>query len=676
MASGCAKVLFATAASGDFKEICRRVESLGLKSVEISHADSYEKLHASVFASEYDLYLIDSALLYIGAGRSAKQWRRAFAPLFSQDLSPPIVLLIDSPVSIAMSMESEEWLEVYNKADFDARELLRCLRFAQRHSRLRSALERRLRQSEARFQEIVESLNDGLTICDTSGEIHYVNSRFTELTGYGREDVLGKKSFAFLRMLAECRKRHSREESEDFFSDSISAISQEHITEIRTKGGANCWVRLGRFPLRQLDGTISGSLVAVTDITERKEIEDQLFHAQKMEAVGRLAGGVAHDFNNLLTAVLGYSGLLLNRLPKTDPHRRELWQIRNASERASTLVGQLLTFSRKQVMKPRLVDLNAVVEETSRMLKRLIGEDVTLKLDYCEEICAIRADPGQLQQVLLNLAINARDAMPDGGTITITTERRKVPRFGSAAVPGVGSGDFVVLTVSDTGCGMSEDVREHIFEPFYTTKDCGKGTGLGLSTVYGAITQSSGFLNVTSAPGEGTSFYIYLPYRSEPIGVEEDRASGEFLKGGNETILLVEDEESVRLLLNEVLQRLGYSVLVARDGSEAIRLSDTYEDFIDLMITDVVMPNLGGYQAAEHVRRNRPKTKILVISGYPTSGGGADSFLLQRGHAFLPKPFSPSALSRAVREVLESNSKSINGLSNKPDSSLVQFTDA
>ncbi len=394
-------------------------------------------------------------------------------------------------------------------------------------------------------------------------------------------------------------------------------------------------------------------LAVTQDITERRYLEAQLQQAQRMEAIGRLAGGVAHDFNNLLTVITGRGELVRDGLDGDDPRRRDIDLILQTAGRAASLTRQLLAFSRKQVLAPRVFDLNSVVTEMELMLRRLLGEHVNLITRLDPEAGRVEADPGQIAQVIMNLAVNARDAMPEGGTLTIET-RNVDPGEGDDRDHGLdaGSGARVVLAVSDTGVGMDPETRVHLFEPFFTTKGQGKGTGMGLSTIYGIITQSGGQVDVESEPGRGTTFTIYLPRVEGSPEAPDAKVSPSPPRGGAETIVVVEDEEHVRALVGQILGGRGYAVLEARDGREALDLCERHQGPIHLMVTDIVMPSMGGRDLAEHVRRSRPKLKILYISGY-TDNALAEHGVLDTGSAFLQKPFTADALARKVRDVLD-----------------------
>jgi nitrogen-specific signal transduction histidine kinase len=403
-------------------------------------------------------------------------------------------------------------------------------------------------------------------------------------------------------------------------------------------------------PLSRPDGTIV-HLGITRDVTESKKLEERLVQVQKLEAVGRLAGGVAHDFNNLLTAINGFSEMMLLELSATDPLREMARQIRKAGERAALLTRQLLTFSRRQVTAPIVLDLAALLQETSKLLRRLIGEDVELTIEIAPDLGHIKADVNQFEQAIVNLAVNARDAMPTGGRLAIDARNVRLDEL-EARRHGSPAGIFVRLTVEDTGCGMDEATQARIFEPFFTTKPVGQGTGLGLATVYGTVQQSGGFLEVASAPGQGSTFSLYFPTIDAPAADQSSVSDFQAPPAGIETVLLVEDEPAVRLLARSGLEEYGYTILEAGDGEAALRLCQDYAATIDLLVTDVVMPRMGGRELADRLTALRPRLKVLFVSGHMN-----DKVIWHGIHeasvAFLGKPYTPIVLARKIREVLD-----------------------
>jgi signal transduction histidine kinase len=417
----------------------------------------------------------------------------------------------------------------------------------------------------------------------------------------------------------------------------------------KRKDGVTITVRISGRAVSSADEPADVLEAIAEDVTDRRALEDQFRQAQKMEAVGRLAGGVAHDFNNLLMVISGYAEVILAELDLAHPLHDKALAIQQASDRATTLTRQLLAFSRKQLLELKVVDVNSIVADMERLLRPLIGEDVELITRFAKAAGFTRADAGQLEQVLMNLVVNAKDAMPNGGKLTIETQNIAVDENHRRGQNFIRPGSYVLLSVSDTGMGMDKETQSRIFEPFFTTKEKGKGTGLGLSTVYGIVKQSGGYVMVQSEVGRGTSFHIYLP---QVAGVAEKLTApvARSAEGGTETILLVEDEESVRQLVRETLASRGYHVLEAGNGEAALDVA-MGELKIDLVITDVVMPGMGGRELVQHLAKSRPEAKVLYLSGYTedaiTSDGSTGT-----ATAFLQKPFTLQNLSRKVREVL------------------------
>jgi PAS domain S-box-containing protein len=504
----------------------------------------------------------------------------------------------------------------------------------------------RAAEAQPGYRSLVDSL-DGI-VWEASAEdfrFTFVSRQSERLLGYPPERFLTDLTWRDLihpedydRVVALCTK--------------AVAERRNHELEFRVLAadGRTLWVRDLSSVIVE-EGRVAKLCGVLLVIDERKDLEAQLLQAQKMEAIGKLAGGVAHDFNNLLTIINGYSHLLLGRLPETDPLRQDIAEIKKAGDRAVELTQQLLAFSRRQVMVPAVLDLNAVVRGLSSMVQRLLGEDVDLNVALDPALGHVRADRSQLEQVLMNLAVNARDAMPRGGKLTVETANVEVAetfRHGQVVMPG----RYVLLSVSDTGMGMDEATKARIFEPFFTTKDVGRGTGLGLSTVYGIVKQSGGHVFVYSEPGRGSTFKVYLPRVDEAVEPEPVAETPGDLPRGDEVILLVEDEPGVRALVRNSLRARGYAVLEARHGIEALLLSARHPGPVHLLLTDVVMPQMSGREVAAQVLASRPGTKVLYMSGY-AENSVVHHGILDPGTAFLQKPFTPDALVRKVREILD-----------------------
>ena len=502
--------------------------------------------------------------------------------------------------------------------------------------------EERVRQSEARLRVLIEQLPAVLWTVDS-------NLRFTSAVGAGLIR-LGLKPDQIVGMsLTEYF-----ETSDPTFLPIAAhrrAVVGEAVTfPVEWKDGSYaCHVE----PLRDGDGAVHGAICMALDVTDRKKLEEQFRQAQKMEAVGRLAGGIAHDFNNLLMVIQGYADLLAERLPEGEALRRNAEQIRAASQRAAALTQQLLAFSRKQILAPKVLNVHAVVTDLEKILRRVIGEDIELRTASTADLWLTKADRSQIEQVIMNLAVNARDAMPTGGRLTIETENVEFDMSISNPPTVLAPGKYVMLAVTDNGCGMDEKVQAHIFEPFFTTKEKGKGTGLGLATVYGVVKQSGGYIWVYSEPGRGTTFKIYLPrIEEENVPAARDRLpTQKATPRGSEVILLAEDEKGVRELAREYLETSGYTVIVAENGHAAIDLASRHSGPIHLLMTDVVMPGMGGPELAERIKALRPEIKVLYMSGY-TDQAIMHQGVLQTGAVLLQKPFTLAALASKLREML------------------------
>ena len=517
--------------------------------------------------------------------------------------------------------------------------------------------------NDERVRLLLDSTAEGIYGVDLDGKCTLVNQSCLRMLGYDRaEELLGR----FMHDLMH----HSQADGAPLPADSchvyqsyregrpVHSLEEAFWRKDRTAIPVELWSH----PIFK-EGKAIGAVATFIDITERKRTveslaksETNLRQSQKMESVGRLAGGVAHDFNNILTAISGYAGFVMAGLPEGDQRRDDLQEVLAAGERAARLTRQLLAFSRKQILNPEVLDVNAAVGGIVNMLKRLIGEDIKLETQLAAQPCLVKVDAGQIEQVFLNLAVNARDAMPKGGMLTFETGIVTAAEDFSSRHPDMSRGPLVCLRVRDTGCGMTDEVKAHLFEPFFSTKEKGKGTGLGLSMVYGIIRQSGGDIEVESAPGRGTTFRIYLPQideRKQDKGKVEGKGQGpDVVSGGNETVLLVEDEDTIRRLGARVLTANGYAVLVAADGQAALKALERHGRAVDLLITDVVMPGMSGRELAQELASKNMVRRTLFISGF-TDDAIVRHGVLEPGLAFMYKPFSPDALLRRMRDVLD-----------------------
>jgi len=504
-----------------------------------------------------------------------------------------------------------------------------------------------LQRNEELVVALLESASQSILAVDSAGGIVLANRRAEEMFGYSREELLE----ASVDTLIPESKRgvHARERSEYFARPRVRHMGIGMELAGRRKDGAEFPVEISLSYIESGEGFLA--IAFVSDISQRKLLEEQLLHAQKMEAVGRLAGGVAHDFNNMLTVISGYNRMMLDSLPPLDPLRADAEEIRIADDRAAALTSQLLAFSRRQVMRPRVLNVNSVIDGIENMLRRLIGEDIALVLTPAPDLGNIKADPGHIEHAIVNLVVNSRDAMPSGGRIGIETANVTLDKDYTRTHLGVQPGEFVMIAVSDTGQGMDGETRRHLFEPFFTTKAKGKGTGLGLASVYGMVKQSGGDIWVYSEPDHGTIFKLYFPKvaasPSEIAGADGRLADVR----GSETILVVEDENAVRDLTVKILRQLGYHVLPAESGASALEVAKSHAGGIELLLTDVVMPGMSGKQLAEELKPARPEMRVLYLSGY-TENTVINHGVLEPGVEFLPKPYSREVLAGKIREVL------------------------
>jgi two-component system, cell cycle sensor histidine kinase and response regulator CckA len=611
---------------------------------------------------------VDVVLLDLGLPDSSglDTLRGLRAGTASTPLVPVVVMSGDEDEEVAVQAVQQGAQDYLVKGQVDRGQLMRSIRYAKERSEAEEALrqahadlEKRvvertaelrtvaddLRASQQLLQAIIDNATALICLKDLEGRYLLVNRSFEHVVKKNNHEILGRTDHhLFPRESADTYRAFDRQAL-----DARAALETELVAIL--DDGPHTYITV-KCPLYDPAGNAFAVCGISTDITERKRLEDQLRHSQKMEAVGRLAGGVAHDFNNLLTGILGYSEIALGRSRAGDSPREEVEEIRKAAERAAGLTTQLLAFSRRQLLQPRLVDLNSVVAGMDRMLRRLIGEDIELVTALAPEVGGVRADPGQIEQVIMNLAVNSRDAMPQGGTLTIETASVVLDHAGARNHPPLQPGSFVMLKVGDTGLGMDEETQRHIFEPFFTTKDPGRGTGLGLSTVYGIVRQSGGQIFVSSARGAGTRFDIYLPRATGEPEREPVRLAAPRPGVGRETILLVEDEAIVRKLAGDVLRKAGYRVLEAASGKDALVACAEHHGPLHLLIADVVLPQMSGSELAEKVARARPETRVLYMSGYTDNPIVRDA-VLDQGIVFMQKPFTPDRLLASVRQALE-----------------------
>jgi two-component system cell cycle sensor histidine kinase/response regulator CckA len=531
----------------------------------------------------------------------------------------PIVVLTghdDEALAVrAVRAGAQDYL-VKGRVDGDL--LVRSIKYAAERGRTIEALERR----EEHYRSLIEYSMDLISILNLDGTIRYVSPSHERILGYPLDELVGRNVLSFI---------HPQDKAG--VQAAMANGNNGRPVECRVRHSDGSWRELESFSrdLSHVAG-VNGMVVNARDITERKHLEEQLHYSQRLEAVGRLAGGVAHDFNNLLMVITGYSHMLLDAMHSSDPARQDLEQVVKASERATDLTRQLLAFSRRQGVRASLVNVNALVKEMERMLRRVLGDGIALVIRLAPELKSVRADPGQIEQVILNMVVNARDAMSSGGQLVIETRNVGLP-----------PGDRVTISISDTGIGMDSEVLSRVFEPFFTTKE--HGTGLGLATSYGIIKENGGDLRVDSTPGKGTTFYIDLPVTDEP-SQELESAAEKRAPRGTETVLLVEDEDPVRRVVETMLKRHGYQVIASASPKDAVAAAEQHRGKIHLLITDMMLPGMSGRKMAECITEQRPEMKVLYVSGYGDAKAQSDV-------PFLQKPFSTEELATKIREVLK-----------------------
>jgi PAS domain S-box-containing protein len=509
----------------------------------------------------------------------------------------------------------------------------------------RTRAEAALRQERDRAQHYLDAAEVILIALDCEARITLINRKGCDLLGWSEAELIGRN------WMESCSPEEERPAIEKIFRDLLAGNVSVRESSIVSRTGEHRLIEWRNRLRRDEHGRVIGTFSSGSDITDRRSLELQFQQAQKMEAIGRLAGGVAHDFNNLLTAILGYSELVLDDLGLDDRHRRDLLEIEKAGRRAAALTRQLLAFSRRQIIEPTILDLSAIVTGMRAMIERLIGEDVRIVVKLPGEVAKIKADHGQVEQIIMNLAVNARDAMPNGGTLSIETANVHLDDDYAAMHLSVAAGDYVALIVSDTGVGMTPEVQARLFEPFFTTKEPGKGTGLGLATIHGIVARVGGSVGVYSEPGLGTSFKVYFPNAAAgELAVAEPRQAPR--RTGTQTVLVVEDADGLRLLTQRLLERHGYKVLLAPNAAEALTLFEAHAPTVDILLTDVVMPGASGPELTRRLLERYPALRVIYMSGY-TEDAIAHHGIVMPGVAFLNKPFTAETLTGKIHEVLE-----------------------
>jgi len=579
--------------------------------------------------------------------RAAEERRRDVEALNEQLRQQTIELEMQAQEAQALAEELEEQATELEAANL---ELAESLREAERAREVARKAEAELRDQADMLRATIEESPLVKIVMDRDLRITRWNPAAERVLGWSAEEMLGES----YQIVIPVEKWDEHARLRDAAIAGAQVMNVE--TQRRRKDGSLVDVSTSVAALHAHDGSVRGFAVVMADITERLRLETRLRQTEKMEAVGQLAGGVAHDFNNLLTVITSYSGLLLAELPVESPLRADVQQIDGAARRAAALTRQLLAFSRQQVLRPQPLTLNAVVNGIEKLLRRLVREDIEIVTALAADAAQVQADPGQLEQVIINLAVNARDAMPAGGTLTIRTsnvelDETYVDRHTEVAVV---PGRYAMLSIADTGLGMPREVQAHVFEPFFTTKGAGSGTGLGLSTVYGIVKQSGGYIWVYSEPGQGTVFKVYLPHagagQGPARGAEKRRRPDRVT--GSETVLLVEDDVALRNVACRALRTFGYGVVEARNGREALDLCERHDGPIHIVVTDLVMPEMSGSELADRIAARHPAIRVLLMSGYARDEA-ARKVIVRAGSAFIEKPFAGATLAARVREVLD-----------------------
>jgi PAS domain S-box-containing protein len=637
---------------GDARLLREMFKEQGSHDTEVTHVESLAEAEKHLAAREFDIILLDLGLPD-AEGLGAVRRARAAAPRV-----PLVVLTGLDDESLAVQALQEGAQDYLVKGQIESRGLLRALRYAIERKNMEEALfveKERLRLQSA----ALEATADGVMITERDGSITWVNPAFSRITGFSAEEATGRKP-----SILRSGKHDDLLYGELWKTILGGQVWDGELTNMRKDGQLYLEAQTIT-PVRNTRGEISHFVSVKRDVSQRRRFEEELRQSQKMEAVGRLAGGVAHDFNNILGVIMGYGEIVKRRMPAADPLQGKVAEILKAAASAADLTRQLLAFSRKQILQPRVLDLNLVVADMDKMLRRLIGEDIELKTSLREPLGSVRADPGQIEQVLMNLVVNARDAMPGTGSLLIETAAVELDASSLALHPGARPGPHVMLAVSDTGEGMDKETVSRIFEPFFTTKALGKGTGLGLSTVYGIVQQSGGLIDVYSEKGLGTTFKVYLPRIEATAARAAVESAPRPPRAESETVLLVEDEAALRSMICETLSDGGYRVLEAGTPREAFDVAAAHEGPIHAVLTDVIMPGMSGRELADQLRSIRPETPVVYMSGYTDDAIGHHG-LLDPGTLFLQKPFTADALLWKLHEALVAPHPQLTGVGRGP----------
>jgi signal transduction histidine kinase len=624
---------------------CEALKAGGFEADITSVADgrAYEE---ALRAGHFDLILSDFSvpgLDGVGALAMAQKWFPGI----------PFILIsgtLDEDALIALARGGITDYVVKHRLARLAPAVMRALQEATERRR-RAEVERSLAAEQLFLKALLESLETGIVACDATGELTLFNRATREMHGLP-EEPLPPERWAEHYGLFQADGRTPMEPGEIPLYRALHGANLRNVEMVVVpKGAEPRRILASARPILDAEGRRLGAVAALQDITEQRSLEAQFRQAQKMEAVGRLAGGVAHDFNNLLSVILGYTEITLAAGDVSKRVRENLEEVHEAGQRAAELTRQLLAFSRKQIIEPRVLDLGALLHDMEKMLRRVIGEDIRLTTSLAANLGCVRADPGQIEQIVMNLVVNARDAMPRGGTLRLETGDRVLDAAFARDNPGARPGSYVQLAVIDNGTGIPHEIQGKIFEPFFTTKGEGKGTGLGLATVYGIVKQNGGYIQLESEPGRGTAVRIFLPLvREQAEGIDQTTAAP--TTGGTETILLVEDEPSLRHLVSAALRGYGYNVLDAEDSVEALRLCEAHQGPIHLLLADFILPGVRGDELARRAAKFHPEARVLYMSGYTDDALVRDG-ILEPGVALLQKPFETSLLARRVREILD-----------------------